>query len=42
MYKNYHHLMEKNEKNIKILQKENSDLSEKERKIKEVFLYNFS
>ena len=42
MYERYFNLMQKNEKNIKILQKENSDLSEKERKIKEVFLYNFS
>ena len=42
MYKNYHHLMEKNEKNIKILQKEHSDLIEKEMKIKQVYLYNFS
>ena len=42
MYKHYHNLMQKNEKNIKILQKEHSDLIEKEMKIKQVYLYNFS
>ncbi len=42
MYNHYNLTMQKNEKNIKILQKENSDLKEKEKKIREIYMYNFS
>jgi hypothetical protein len=42
MYNHYNITILKNEKNIKILEKENSDLREKEKKIREVYMYNFS
>ena len=42
MYNHYNLAILKNEKKIKILEKENSDLKEKEKKICEVYMYNFT
>ena len=42
MYNHYNITIQKNEKNIKLLQKENSNLKEKEKQIREVYMYNFS